>query len=116
MTTIPSRRPYKGHSLAPIGNPAANATAMSTNDLRVLLDDVPDTRELVLRVAYPESRWSPVHEAWRAAREDAGVAWSAWASSPGDRAAYAAYRAAQDREDAAQDALTQTQTARAAVV
>jgi hypothetical protein len=34
-----------------------------------------------------------------------------WLEAPGDRVAYAVYRAAQDREDAAQDALAQTQTA-----
>ena len=76
---------------------------MSSGDLRTLLDDVPDTFEIVLRRA-PE--WSPVLDAWRDAAEDAAGALAHWRQSPGDLA-YAAYRAAQDREDAAQDALTQ---------
>ncbi len=59
---------------------------MRRDDLRLLLDDVPDTREHVIRRG---STWAPVRDAWRDAHEDAA----------------AAYRAAQDREDAAQDAL-----------
>ena len=59
---------------------------MRVDDLRYLLDGVPDTRELVIRRA---DTWAPVRDAWRDAHDDAG----------------AAYRAAQDREDAAQDAL-----------
>ena len=77
---------------------------MSLHELRVLLDDVPDTLEIVLR--------GPLHdggnldaEAWRDARDEAARAWRAWRSAPGNSVAYAAYRAAQDREDAAQDAL-----------
>ncbi len=42
--------------------------AMSTSDLRSLLDDVPDTLEIVLR---REPSWSPVAEAWRDAAEEA---------------------------------------------
>ena len=77
---------------------------MSLHELKVLLDDVPDTLEIVLR--------GPLHEdhnldaeAWRDARDDAAQAWRAWRAAPGNATAYAAYRAAQDREDAAQDAL-----------
>jgi hypothetical protein len=84
--------------------------AMSTSDLRSLLDDVPDTLEIVLR---REPSWSPVVEAWRDAAEEAADALATWRRQP-SRAAYAAYRAAQDREDAAQDAL-QTQTSRTSV-
>jgi hypothetical protein len=74
---------------------------MRRDDLRLLLDGVPDTRELVIR--RPDT-WTPVRDAWRDAHEDAAAAYRAWrfARTP---AAYAAYRAAQDREDAAQDAL-----------
>ena len=79
---------------------------MSSGDLRSLLDDVPDTREIVLR-RNPE--WSPVLEAWRDACEEAAEAFERWSANPGE-GAYAAYRAAQDREDAAQDALAYTQT------
>jgi hypothetical protein len=84
---------------------------MSISDLRTLLDDVPDTLEIVLR---REPQWSPVLEAWRDAAEEAATALGAWRAAPGAEA-YAAYRAAQDREDAAQDALIQTHTSRTTV-
>ena len=77
---------------------------MSTGDLKTLLDDVPDTLEIVLR---HESRMDPELAAWRDALEESARAFAAWRTAPG-RAAYAAYRAAQDREDAAQDALAKT--------
>jgi hypothetical protein len=80
---------------------------MSTGDLRSLLDDVPDTFEIVLR---RDPDWSPVLEAWRDAAEEAATAFQTWRTAPGNALAYFAYRAAQDREDAAQDALAQTQT------
>jgi hypothetical protein len=84
---------------------------MTRNDLRSLLDDVPDTFEIVLRRG---ADWSPVREAWRDAREEAACALARWRAQPG-RDAYLVYRAAQDREDAAQDALTQPQTSRSDV-
>jgi hypothetical protein len=79
---------------------------MSHADLRSLLDDVPDTLEIILRRP-PE--WSPVLDAWRDAADDAQVAFARWRRVRSAET-YAAYRAAQDREDAAQDALAQTQT------
>ena len=74
---------------------------MGVNELKVLLDQVPDTRELVLR---RDAGWAPVRDAWSDACEDAADAYHAWrcVRTP---SAYVAYRAAQDREDAAQDAL-----------
>jgi|tagenome__1003787_1003787.scaffolds.fasta_scaffold20715198_2 hypothetical protein len=80
--------------------------AMSHSDLRSLLDDVPDTFEIVLR---REPDWSPVLGAWRDAAEEARGALAIWQRCR-DASSYTAYRAAQDREDAAQDALAQTQT------
>ena len=80
---------------------------MSSSDLKTLLDDVPDTWEIVLR---RDQGWSPVLHAWRDAAEEAAAALEDWRSAPGDLDVYAAYRAAQDREDAAQDALAHTQT------
>jgi hypothetical protein len=74
---------------------------MSVDELRILLDQVPDTRELVLR---RPGRWSVEHSAWSDAHEEAAGAYSAWRSQR-SREAYSAYRAAQDREDAAQDLL-----------
>jgi hypothetical protein len=87
------------------------ACEMSTRDLKLLLDDVPDTLEIVLR---REPRLDPELEAWRDAHEETARAFAAWRGAPG-RLSYAAYRAAQDREDAAQDALAYTQTSRSSV-
>jgi hypothetical protein len=84
---------------------------MSTSDLKLLLDDVPDTLEMVLR---REPRRPLELEAWREAKEEARFAFAGWCARPGP-ASYAAYRAAQDREDAAQDALFHTQTSRSSV-
>jgi hypothetical protein len=80
---------------------------VTTGDLKTLLDDVPDTFEIVLR---REPEWSPVLHAWHDAAEESATALQRWRSSPGDGDAYAVFRAAQDREDAAQDALAHTQT------
>ena len=74
---------------------------MSVDELKHLLDDVPDTRELVLRRG---ETWSALHDAWREARDEAAEAYRRWMTSASG-IAYAAYRAAQDREDAAQDVL-----------
>ena len=81
---------------------------MSTTELRALLDQVADTRELVLRrAAALGPAFNAVHDAWRDAREEATEAYTVWlATRSAD--AYAVYRAAQDREDAAQDALSAT--------
>ena len=84
---------------------------MSTSDLRSLLDDVPDTLEIVLR---RDPSWSPVFEAWRDAAEEATEALGDWRRHP-SRGAYIAYRAAQDREDAAFESLVQTHTSRTSV-
>jgi hypothetical protein len=85
---------------------------MRSHELKTLLDDVPDTLEIVLR---REPRRGLEVEAWRDAGEEAVHAFADWCAKPGDRAAYAVYRAAQDREDAAQDALSHTQTSRSSV-
>jgi hypothetical protein len=85
---------------------------MSTRELKTLLDDVPDTLDIVLRRS---PLWSPELAVWRDAVDDAACALAAWREAPGDRMAYAAYRAAQDREDAAQDALVYSHTSRISV-
>jgi len=87
---------------------------MSRNELRLLLDEVPDTLEIVLRGPRHEPGWSLDAEAWRDAHREAAVALRAWRATPGD-AAYAVYRAAQDREDAAQEALAHSHTSRSSV-
>jgi hypothetical protein len=74
---------------------------MSASELKSLLDEVPDTRELVIRRA---EAWAPELDAWKDARDDARCAYGIWLMLRSAEA-YSAYRAAQDREDAAQDAL-----------
>jgi hypothetical protein len=84
---------------------------MSTPELKQLLDQVADTREIVLR--RPRT-WSADYDAWSDAREDTWAAYRAWRSAR-TRDSYTAFRAAQDREDAAQDTLTHTQMSRSSV-
>ena len=74
---------------------------MGHRELKLLLDQVPDTRELILR---REAILSADYVAWSDAHEEAEGAWRTWRSD-GGREAYLAYRAAADREDAAQDLL-----------
>jgi hypothetical protein len=84
---------------------------VSSRELKTLLDQVADTREIVLR--RPRT-WSADYDAWSDARDEALQAYARWRSSP-TAETYAVYRAAQDREDAAQDTLSQTQTSRTRV-
>jgi hypothetical protein len=84
---------------------------VSSHELKTLLDQVPDTREIVLRRALT---WSADYDAWSDAREDALHAYGRWLAAP-TAESYAVYRAAQDREDAAQDTLAQTQMSRTSV-
>jgi hypothetical protein len=84
---------------------------MSTPELKQLLDQVADTREIVLR--RPRT-WSADFDAWTDAREETCAAYRSWRAER-SREAYVAYRAAQDREDAAQDTLAQTQMSRSSV-
>ena len=84
---------------------------MSTPELKQLLDQVADTREIVLRRPLT---WSADYDAWTDAREDASSAYCAWRTVR-TRESYLAYRAAQDREDAAQDTLAHTQMSRSSV-
>ena len=77
---------------------------MSSRELKTLLDQVADTREIVLR--RPRS-WSADFDVWTDARDAALQAYARWLTAP-TAESYAVYRAAQDREDAAQDTLAQT--------
>ena len=80
---------------------------MNTQELRQLLADVDDTRELVLRGEVAEDarcQREELHAAWRVARAEATIAYDAWRARP-TADGYAVYRAAEDRADAAQDAL-----------
>jgi hypothetical protein len=84
---------------------------MSSHELKQLLDQVADTRELVLRQV---RTWSADYDAWSDAHEEAEHAYLDWRAA-GTAESYSIYRAAQDREDAAQDTLAQTQTSRSSV-
>jgi hypothetical protein len=78
---------------------------LSAHELKALLDQVADTRELVLRRASSQGpAWNALYDAWSDAHEEAECAYQEWRLRGGG-GRYAAYRAAQDREDAAQDAL-----------
>jgi hypothetical protein len=77
---------------------------MSRHELKNLLDQVADTRELVLRRV---GAWSATYDAWNDAHAEAEEALRDWRAL-GTAEAYATYRAAQDREDAAQDALAES--------
>ena len=74
---------------------------MSIHELKRLLDDVADTREIVLR--RPRT-WSADYDAWSDAHEEAEEALLQWRASGGPDA-YVVYRAAEDRADAAEHAL-----------
>jgi hypothetical protein len=73
---------------------------MSAHELATLLSGVEDTGDLVLRRARSEA----LEDAWRDALAESSQAWVHWRNTR-SRDAFTAYRAAQDREDAAQDAL-----------
>jgi hypothetical protein len=78
---------------------------MTGQELKHLLDLLEDTKEIVLRrEASLGPAWTALYDAWSDAHEEADSALQAWRRSRDGRD-YALYRAAQDREDAAQDAL-----------
>jgi hypothetical protein len=84
---------------------------VSSHELKTLLDQVADTREVVLRRSP-----TPIADfaLWTDARDEARDTYRRWRTAR-DADTYAAYRAAQDREDAAQDTLAQSQTSRTSV-
>jgi hypothetical protein len=84
---------------------------MSSHELKSLLDQVADTREIVLRRPLT---WCADYDAWGDARDAAHDAYRLWLLTQSAES-YAVYRAAQDREDAAQDTLAHTQISRTSV-
>ena len=79
---------------------------MSRRDLEDLLERIEDTREIVLgpgRLS-PAELQDELYAVWDGARGEANAAYDCW-NVEGGREAYAAYRAAADREDAAAEAL-----------
>ncbi len=79
---------------------------MSRQELEQLLALIEDTHEIVLRrlPGPPMERADELFAIWSAARADANLAYEEWRLRPGPES-YAAYRAAEDRADAAEDAL-----------
>src|SRR4051794_5642822 len=89
------------------GDGTGQEAEMSAKDLKDLLERVEDTHELVLRhtgIALRAGASDALFAAWSAARAEANLAYDAWVARP-SRAMYAVYRAAEDRADAAEDAL-----------
>ena len=76
---------------------------MSRQQLHDLLEELEDTQEIVIRRAGREPE-SELMAAWREARDDAREAFAHWALA-GGRGAHAVYLAAEDRADAAFEAL-----------
>jgi hypothetical protein len=67
-----------------------------------LLDEIPDTGEIVI-VTSPREE-DELLLAWRGARDEANAALADWRCRR-SRESFASFRAAEDRADAAQDAL-----------
>jgi hypothetical protein len=89
---------------------------MERRDARLPRDVLADDDELVFSIG-PLSTWSKVDRfwyAWDEAQVEAEQAYEAWCGEPG-RHAYVVYRAAQDRADAAQDALARCSDSAAAI-
>jgi hypothetical protein len=77
---------------------------MVTRQLQDVLDAIPDTGEIVIRPHPRHGAVDELLEAWRGARADANGALDRWRSL-GGREAFSVWRAAEDRADAAEDAL-----------
>jgi hypothetical protein len=78
---------------------------MSVQELRELLERIEDTQEIVLHASPGDTtRASEPLAVWRDARHEANAALEAWRRRP-SAGAYAVYRAAEDRADAAEASL-----------
>ena len=88
-----SRRPFSGKALP-----------MGLGRRLDLLDDIPDTGEIVIVMTSQRGEDDELVLAWRGARDEANSALEGWRLQR-TRGAFAAFRAAEDRADAAQDAL-----------
>ena len=74
---------------------------MTTKDIYPLLDDLADTREIVIRRLVDGDGLPGV---WRTAAQDARLAYADWCAMPGARTR-AVYLAAEDQADAALESL-----------
>ena len=81
---------------------------MSAHQLQVVLDGIRDTGEIVIR---PQALLTAdaLLQAWLEARAEANAALEDWRALR-TRESFAAYRAAEDRADAAQDTLAARRT------
>jgi hypothetical protein len=70
---------------------------MTTDALHSLLEDLADTRELVIST---EHAGNPLMAAWRHAVDEARGAYEMWSAAP-SRLSYSRYLAAEDQADAA---------------
>ncbi len=78
---------------------------MSVHELRELLERIEDTHEIVLQSSPRDTpRAGEPLAVWRDARNEANAALEAWRCRP-SAGAYAVYRAAEDRADAAEASL-----------
>lgn len=78
---------------------------MTVNQLRELLDDVEDTRELIISSESSDGS-DELLTVWSAAETEASDAYELWRRQHTSES-YSIYRAAADRADAAQDILAQ---------
>jgi len=74
---------------------------MTTKDIHPLLEDLADTREVVIRRVVDGDGLPGV---WRAAAQDARLAYAGWCAAPG-AGTHAIYLAAEDQADAALESL-----------
>jgi hypothetical protein len=82
---------------------------MSRQDLKIMLEEIDDTHEIVLRVEPRdghESHEDALMAMWAAAQHDVDVAYAAWEAERAAEA-HAVYLAALDREAAAAATLAQ---------
>lgn len=78
---------------------------MSTTQLHDVFDEIPDTGEIVICLPQEEADdGDGLVAAWSLARSEANVALERWRLVR-TRDAFSVFRAAEDRADAAQDAL-----------
>jgi hypothetical protein len=78
---------------------------MVTRELIDVLDDIPDTGEIVVRHYIPAGGEKDLLlQAWHNANDDAAAALEHWRALRSAEA-FTVFRAAEDRADAAQDAL-----------
>jgi len=86
------------------GRNSGNVLDTMRTQLHEVLDAIPDTGEIVIRPYPRQDAVDELLEAWRAARAEANAALEDWRAT-GGRAAFAVWRVAEDRADAAEDFL-----------